>query len=102
MASVRRRPVERISAWRPAVAGVREVFHARFVDHVYPPHTHDTWAVLLVDAGAVRYHLDRHDRGTVRSTVSLLPPHVVHDGRAATEAGFRKRVLYLESGLLGA
>lgn len=81
--------------------GVREVFHARFVDHAYPPHTHDTWTILLVDAGAVRYSLDRHDHGMVSSTVSVLPPHVVHDGRAATEVGFRKRVLYLEAGVLG-
>lgn len=81
--------------------GVREVFHARFVDHAYPPHTHDTWTVLLVDSGAVRYSLDRHDHGTIRSTVTVLPPHVVHDGRAATGDGFRKRVLYLEPDVLG-
>jgi AraC-like DNA-binding protein len=92
---------ERVAAWRPPVPGVREVFHARFVDHAYPPHTHDTWTILLVDAGAVRYSLDRHDHGVARSTVSILPPHVVHDGRAATEAGFRKRVVYLEADVLG-
>ena len=28
--------------------------------------------------------------------VSILPPHVVHDGRPATTDGYRKRVLYLE------
>jgi AraC-like DNA-binding protein len=92
---------ESVRAWRPPVPGVREVFHARFVDHAYPPHTHDTWTILLVDTGAVRYSLDRHDHGVAGSTVAVLPPHVVHDGRAATEAGFRKRVLYLETDLLG-
>jgi AraC-like DNA-binding protein len=92
---------ELVRAWRPPVPGVREVFHARFVDHAYPPHTHDTWTILLVDTGAVRYALDRHDHGVARSTVAVLPPHVVHDGRAATEAGFRKRVLYLEEDVLG-
>jgi AraC-like DNA-binding protein len=92
---------ERVEAWRPPVAGVREVFHARFVDHAYPPHTHDAWGILLVEAGVVRYRLDRHDHGSFRSVVTVLPPHVVHDGRAATGAGFRKRVLYLEPGVLG-
>jgi AraC-like DNA-binding protein len=92
---------ESVRAWRPPVPGVREVFHARFVDHAYPPHTHDTWTILLIDTGAVRYSLDRHDHGVARSTVAVLPPHVVHDGRAATEAGFRKRVLYLEEDVLG-
>ena len=92
---------ERVEAWRPPVAGVREVFHARFVDHAYPPHTHDAWTVLTVHDGAVRYRLDRHDHGSTRSVVTLLPPHVVHDGRAATGAGFRKQVLYLDPAVLG-
>ena len=92
---------ERVEAWRPPVAGLREVFHARFVDHAYPPHTHDAWGIVLVEAGAIRYRLDRHDHGSFRSVVTVLPPHVVHDGRAATGAGFRKRVLYLEPDVLG-
>jgi AraC-like DNA-binding protein len=89
-------PHEYVEAWDPHVAGVREVFHARFVDHTYPRHTHDAWTVLTVDRGAVRYALDRRDHGTAGALVSLLPPHVAHDGRAATAAGFTKRVLYLE------
>jgi AraC-like DNA-binding protein len=32
--------------------------------------------------------------------VTILPPHVPHDGAAATPGGFRKRVIYLESGHL--
>jgi AraC-like DNA-binding protein len=90
------RPPEYVDAWDPHVAGVREVFHARFVDYAYPRHTHDAWTVLTVDAGAVRYALDRRDHGIAGALVSLLPPHVAHDGRAATAAGFTKRVLYLE------
>ena len=88
-------PGEWVRAWRPAVPGIREVFHARFVDHAYPPHTHDTWTVFIVDEGAIRYDLDARHRGADGTRVTLLPPHVVHDGRAATGAGFRKRVLYL-------
>jgi AraC-like DNA-binding protein len=96
----------RVRAWRPDVAGIDEVFHARFVDHAYPPHTHSTWTLLVVDDGAVRYDLDRSEHGAVTSAVTLLPPGVAHDGRAATPAGFRKRVLYLDdaafpAGLVG-
>jgi AraC-like DNA-binding protein len=80
---------------------VAEVFHARFVEHAYPVHTHDTWALLIVDDGAIRYDLDRHSHGTVGADVTLLPPHVPHDGRAATSRGFRKRVLYLDTTVLG-
>jgi AraC-like DNA-binding protein len=82
------------------VPGVSEVLHAEFQEHAYPPHTHDTWTVFLVDDGQIRYDLDRHHRGAGRSTVGVLPPHVVHDGRPATRRGYRKRVLYLETSLL--
>ena len=86
---------EWVRAWKPVVPGISEVFHARFIRHRYPLHTHDDWTVFTVDGGAIRYDLDRRDRGVGRGIVTLLPPHVVHDGRPATSAGFRKRVLYI-------
>lgn len=94
-------PHEFVDAWDPHVPGVREVFHARFVEHAYPLHTHQAWTVLLVDDGAVRYALERHEHGSVATTVTVLPPHIAHDGRAATSRGFVKRVLYLEPDVVG-
>ncbi len=93
-------PRERVAAWCPPVPGVVEVLHARFVRHVYPAHTHDTWTLLIVDSGAVRFDLGRHEYGAVVPRVTLLAPHVAHTGRAGTTAGFRKRVLYLDSSVL--
>lgn len=93
-------PGEWVRAWKPAVPGVHEVFHARFVDHAYPPHTHETWTVFIVDEGAIRYDLETRHRGAAGARVTILPPYVVHDGRPATVAGFRKRVLYLGSDVL--
>lgn len=86
---------ESVTAWRPRTSGIREVLHARFVDHAYPVHTHDTWTLLIIDAGCVRYDLHRREHAASTSTVTLLPPHVPHDGRSAGPDGFRKRVLYL-------
>jgi hypothetical protein len=69
----------------------------------YPPHCHDTWAVLIANDGAIRYDLDSRPRGAARRTVTILPPGVVHDGRPAPgAAGFRKRELYLRAGFLPA
>jgi AraC-like DNA-binding protein len=65
-------------------------------------HAHDTWTLLIVDAGAVRYDLERSSHGARTTGVTLLPPQVPHDGRAATPDGFRKRVIYLDPELLGA
>jgi AraC-like DNA-binding protein len=93
---------QEITAWRPPVDGINEVLHARFVEHAYPVHTHDTWTLLIVDDGMVRFDLDHHEHGALRSLVTLLPPHVPHDGWSATPNGFRKRVLYLDESLLDA
>ncbi|WP_210577787.1 AraC family transcriptional regulator [Streptomyces sp. GESEQ-4] len=86
-----------ISAWRPHIPGVVEVFHAHFTEYAYPMHVHEAWTLLIVDDGAVRYDLDRHEHGTPHDTVSLLPPHVPHNGSPVTPHGFRKRVLYLDA-----
>ncbi|HEX3961135.1 MAG TPA: AraC family transcriptional regulator [Trebonia sp.] len=86
----------RVRAWRPAVPGVVEVLHARMTGHVYPMHTHEAWTLLLVDYGTVRYDLHRREHGALDQVITLLPPQVAHNGRAATAAGFRKRVVYLD------
>lgn len=88
-------------AWRPAVAGITEVLRARFTDHAYPVHTHDTWDLMLLDDGMVDFALDRrrHDATDVGRVV-LLPPGVPHDGRTVSPLGFRKRVIYLSTAVL--
>ncbi|SDT17247.1 AraC family transcriptional regulator [Microlunatus soli] len=93
---------DRVSAWQPGVPGIREVFHARFAEHAYPLHTHDTWTLLIVDDGAVRYDLDHREHGALQSMITLLPPQVAHDGRPARSGGFRKRVIYLDPDVIGA
>jgi AraC-like DNA-binding protein len=94
-------PREWVHAWKPVVPGIREVFHARFVEHAYPRHTHDAWTVFVVDEGAIRYDLEHRHRGAFGARVTLLPPHVAHDGRSANAGGFRKRVLYVDTDVLG-
>ncbi|MGP3533367.1 AraC family transcriptional regulator [Microbacterium sp. RD1] len=95
--------VEAVRAWQPGIPDVREVLHATFRDHAYPAHTHDAWTLLLIDAGAVRYGLDRDEHIAAPATLSLLPPDIPHDGRSAVPGrAFRKRVLYLDAGWLPA
>jgi AraC-like DNA-binding protein len=92
----------RIRAWRPQVPGVAEVLHAHMTSHVYPMHTHEAWTLLIVDDGMIRYDLHHHEHGALHQAVTLLPPRVPHNGRAATSSGFRKRVVYLDLSYLPA
>ncbi|SEE52394.1 AraC-type DNA-binding protein [Streptomyces sp. 2131.1] len=95
------RPRTTVSAWRPQVPGITEVFHAHFTDHAYPAHTHDTWDLMILDDGSVDFALDRHRHGaTGTASVLLLPPGIPHDGRTVTASGFRKRNLYLDDSVL--
>ncbi|WP_205474535.1 AraC family transcriptional regulator [Nocardioides sp. SYSU D00038] len=91
---------ERVTAWRPSVPGVSEVLHAHFTEHAYPAHVHEQWTVLLVDSGGVDYTLERERQQAVAGRVSVLPPHVSHDGRAASAGGFDKRVVYVDDSWL--
>jgi AraC-like DNA-binding protein len=90
--------------WSPAVPGIREVLHADFPPgaHDYPMHAHDAWTLLLLDRGVVRYQLEGRERLARPGDITLLPPRVPHDGSAATEVGFRKRVIYLDPDCLAA
>jgi AraC-like DNA-binding protein len=91
------RPRERAHAWRPGIPGVGEVLHAHFVEHAYPAHTHEQWTLLLVDTGGVDYELESRSHAAEPRSLTVLPPHVSHDGRAARPEGFDKRVVYLDS-----
>ncbi|MGA5700613.1 helix-turn-helix domain-containing protein [Peterkaempfera bronchialis] len=90
-----------VAAWRPPVCGIREVFHAHITNHVYPMHTHDSWTLLIVDDGIVRFDVERHEYGALNHLVTILPPQVAHNGDSVSPDGFRKRVLYLDPALLG-
>ncbi|WP_431683498.1 AraC family transcriptional regulator [Kitasatospora sp. KL5] len=95
------RPRTSVTAWKPSVPGIAEVFHAHFTEHAYPAHTHDTWDLMILDDGTVDFALDRRRHGaTGTASVLLLPPGVPHDGRTVTASGFRKRVLYLDDSVL--
>jgi hypothetical protein len=94
---------DRCRAWRPEVSGIVEVLHAEYLHHSYPMHSHDAWTILLLDAGAVSYQMDRRDRATTAGavTVTVLPPYVAHSGRSAhPDSGFRKRVLHISTELI--
>jgi AraC-like DNA-binding protein len=56
--------------------------------------------VFVVDDGWIRYDLETRHRGAGGDPVTILPPHVVHDGRTAGGGGFRDRVLYIGTDVL--
>jgi AraC-like DNA-binding protein len=92
------RPAQWVRGWKPEFPGIHEVFHARFVERAYPSHTHEAWTVFTDRS---RTTSNGAHRGVVGAKVTLLPPHVVHEGRPAAIDGYRKRVLYVSTEMLG-
>ncbi|MFD6274194.1 AraC family transcriptional regulator [Streptomyces sp. NPDC060209] len=72
-----------------------EAMQAHFLDHVYPPHSHDTYSFGITDAGAQRFRC----RGAVHTSgagmVMAFNPDEVHDGRAAAELGYHYRIVHI-------
>ena len=83
----------------PELPGV-EALHARFVEHVYRPHSHPTWTVAVLERGAARFEVDETRQRADRGELFVLEPEAVHTGMAAVPEGWAYKVLYLEPLLL--
>jgi AraC-like DNA-binding protein len=87
--------------YRPrGLAGV-EALHARFVEHAYRPHSHPTWTIAVVEAGAAQFSVETSEERADAGELFVLEPGAVHTGMAAVPEGWRYKVLYLEPDLVG-
>jgi AraC-like DNA-binding protein len=76
--------------WRD---GDVEAMHAHFLDHVYPPHSHDAYSFGITDAGAQRFRCRGAAHTSGAGMVMAFNPDEVHDGRAAAESGYQYRIV---------
>jgi AraC-like DNA-binding protein len=85
---------------RPEGLNGVEALHARFVKHEYLPHSHPTWTVAVMRAGAARFEVDATRQRADRGELFVLEPEAVHTGMAAVPEGWGYQVLYLDPSLL--
>lgn len=78
---------------RPS-AGV-ELLHAYFRRHVYARHAHEGMTLALVDFGVAAFDCAGRRHVAPSGSAFLIRPGEIHTGRAATQEGYRYRVLYL-------
>jgi AraC-like DNA-binding protein len=81
----------RASDWTDGV----QRFQAWFAGHGFDPHRHDTYAIGVTDAGVQAFDYRGATRISTPGRVVVLHPDEAHDGRAATEAGFGYRIVYV-------
>lgn len=85
--------------WRPPIEGV-EVLQARFIQHQYPRHAHESATIALMDAGTASFRYRGEDFVVGPGDVFLINPDGVHTGRAIGTEGYQYRVLYLDADVL--
>lgn len=75
---------------------------ARFAQHAFDPHRHDTYAFGYTLTGVQAFRYEGAERASLAGQVFVLHPDELHDGHAGTEDGFRYRILYVEPRLIQA
>ncbi len=85
---------------RPRTLPGIEALHARYVEHAYAPHSHPTWTVAVMHAGAARFEVDASPQRADRGELFVLEPEAVHTGMAAVPEGWAYQVLYLHPELV--
>jgi AraC-like DNA-binding protein len=83
----------------PALDGIERI-EGRFSGTAYDPHRHDTYAIGVTLHGVQTFRYRGRSHYSLPGQIIVLHPDEVHDGGAATEAGLRYRMLYLEPSLL--
>lgn len=77
-----------------------EMLQATYVRHAFVPHFHATYAIGVVEAGAVTSRLRGGAATWGAGAVIALPPGEVHDGAPAAPDGWSSRMLYPGAALL--
>jgi AraC-like DNA-binding protein len=81
------------------LAGV-ELAAARFVDHRFSPHRHDTYAVGCTLGGVQSFNYLGDAYHSLAGDVFVLHPDELHDGRPGTDAGYSYRIAYVLPALI--
>ncbi len=94
------RKKEQSRLWRvPGIDGV-ELMRATYIDHVFPKHAHDGFAIGVIEQGALGFYYRGENIVASPGTINLVNPDEVHTGHAVSEAGWTYRMFYLDALLL--
>lgn len=74
--------------------GGLELLSARYVEHRFAPHVHESYVIAVLEAGAERYRYRGEEHLAPAGSIALLNPDEVHTGSKGAEQGWRYRVFY--------
>ena len=81
--------------WSDDAFEATEFLFADYRDFVFPPHVHETFGIGVIEAGGQQFRPGRAPSLIMPAeTLCVFNPGVVHEGRPATEQGWRYRMFY--------
>jgi len=89
---------ERAILWRVPEAPDVDLLRAHYVRHAFSPHTHEEYAVGVIETGVEEFRWRGALQRAPAGSVVVVEPDVVHTGSAGAPQGWRYRMLYLPAG----
>lgn len=77
-----------------------ELFEASFVRHSFAPHTHDCYAIGVIEQGALRFDYMGSEHLATSGCVNLVVPGEAHNGDAGSGPGWSYRMFYIAPELM--
>ena len=86
--------------WRDPTLSNLELLRATYVTHAFVPHTHEGFAIGVVESGAEAFDYRGAYHTAPAGHIVVINPGEPHTGHAATRAGWVYRMLYPDASLL--
>jgi AraC-like DNA-binding protein len=83
------------TSWSDQAFEATEFLFAHYRDFVFPPHVHETFGIGVIEAGGQQFRPGRSPSLIMPADrLCVFNPGLVHEGRAATDQGWRYRMFY--------
>ncbi len=91
---------ERAKFWCDRSLGNLELLRATYVDHSFSRHTHEGYAIGIIEAGIEGFRYQGANHFAPPSSIIIVHPGEVHTGYAVTKSGWTYRMFYPETQIL--
>lgn len=93
-------PKEECLFWRAEELGGLELLKATYVTHTFAPHSHDGFAIGVIERGAEGFRYRGAMQYAPAGSVVLVNPGELHTGHSVHEGGWTYRMMYPEPWML--
>lgn len=91
---------EKATFWIDPVLHGLELLQATYITHSFAPHTHEGYALGVIESGAERFKYRGGAHIAPQGSIVVINPGEVHTGAAAIERGWTYRMFYPDTSLL--